>query len=269
MLSEGTLWLIRDLSSPVGFWLKLSWVPLVLLAAEVARRRYRRADHLWVFLFASVFWTVVELLLALRAVRSGDIVSPEVLGTQIPLWVAALLRGLPEGGAYTLIGMFVGDLVIDGQHRKDSALKWLTVAMVACYFLATFVSAHPEKNVLGEVHSRRDIFRPLALVLLATATLYSAWWFRFRADLAQARRVRNTFFALVVIGVVWNYQAFLLNGRWAEVGTIDKLARAPWYWEHFALLFDAFIEIAAMYTAFLVAALHSGKARGDPWALSP
>ena len=39
MLGEGTLWIIRDLSSPVGFWLKLSWVPLALLAAEVSATR--------------------------------------------------------------------------------------------------------------------------------------------------------------------------------------------------------------------------------------
>lgn len=92
-------------------------------------QKNRRKDYLWVFLFGALTWTFAEV--ALQAVGTRVMPSRLLFGFALPLPISALLQGVSEGATIAVMGIFVGDRIINAKTRKRALLIFLSVCLLS------------------------------------------------------------------------------------------------------------------------------------------
>ena len=164
-----------DLGLDPQFWLLMAAVCLV---AWDMRARHRW-DYAWVLFIGAATWTLVELTLQLTAMRVMPVRT--LFGNALPLHGSLPLQGAAEGGAFAVIGLFLGDRLLYSKTRAAAAVMLLVLSGLAL-LPVLFPAAE-----IGEVFSRRNMLASPSLLfcglLVAVDFVFLLRWrvFRLRA----------------------------------------------------------------------------------------
>ena len=265
------IFIIRDYK-PSFYTFELLFSLCTLLACLRLWRRHENKTSLIVLLAGSLAWWIIETLLYLLGTRSNG-ESGEGLVDVFSLFgvpvngvagglLAALTRGVAEGGVITILGLLPVDLY-RGRHkhaRNDGVLWGLNFAAFAFYFATTLASVRKDKEVGASVDSRRALFKTGSIVATATFVLLPLVQIAISANHPLfRRRTLDLLLSLSILGVVTNYQMFFCNVRWVEArdDEEDGYVRAPAALEQLMLMYDGVVEIGLMYLPFYTV----------PWAM--
>jgi hypothetical protein len=167
-------------------------------------------------------------------------------------YLSSFTRGIAEGGVITILGMVPADL-----HRKrypsDLRILGLYAVTALLYVGTTVASSKGGKDVGGSVDSRRELFKPVSVVVTSLFVAVPLMQVVLSNSGVYKRRVLDLFVALCVVGVVTNFQMYFCNVRWVEVSTDDAehpYKRANVFLELCILMYDGVVEIALMYLPF-------------------
>ena len=163
--------------------------------------------------------------------------------------VALVTRGLAEGGVITILGLVPADM-FRKRYSPDNVVTALYAITLILYSTCTVMSTSRHKDVGAPVDSRRELFKPLALAVTALFCVSPLVQCALSNDLPFRRRTRDLFVSLAILGILTNYGMFVCNVRWVEVDSGSGYVRASPYVENVVLLYDAIVEIAAMYLPF-------------------
>ena len=122
--------------------------------------------------------------------------------------MASITRGIAEGGVITLLGLIPADLY-RGRHPRDPVLLILLALTFLLYLLTTFASTRKEKDVGGEVDSRREMFLPGSVVTTILFTTVPVLQILISKNKAFRRRTLDLLAALTVVGLLTNYQMYV------------------------------------------------------------
>jgi hypothetical protein len=220
------------------------WLVLVaLVLAGWDSYRHRRRDYCWILLVGMATWTAVELGLQLSGIR----VMPEhtLLGVSLPLLVSIPIQGAAEGGALALIGLFVGDRLLNRDTRPLAALALLIVCAIVV------VPVIQPGDTVREVTSRRNLLAvPSVLFCTFLVGVDVVFWMRWPCF---RRRAAAMFAALMAIGTSWTIAAYASGGRWIEVGgsASGTYLHASPALQVVGLSYDVIVEFALAYVPFL------------------
>jgi len=214
-------------------------------------------EYLGVFGVASVFWTLVELRLATSNTRQGKIQKGEVFGFPLNNLSAAVLRGCAEGGSLTLMGLIAADYFL--KHIDLSTEKGLAVTMgvmkLCLYGMTVVGSPLVNGTKRTAVASKRNILDTRTLAVMFGAIGVLLWGLRTdRISETDKKRLRHFVAFDAAIGISWNFLAYAVGYRWlsrSEEEGVGEPSESPL--DHFfGLVWDGAVEIAAMYSSFVV-----------------
>ena len=238
--------MIRNGLFGTNFEIKFILAILGIIICLYDWKKNKRKDYPVVFLYGSLFWFAIEFIIQLQGTR--DIITATLFGKIIPMWFAALLRGISEGGLIALIGLFFGDRIFKKVYVKDKK-KLISRILFAVFLILIVVSslsqALPFKDINGDVASRRLMFNPSAMFSLSLLFAFIIFW-AYKADNKAKLRSLYMFLIMVIASGIWTIAEVFANTRWIELGT----ARAPFIIEFLVLSFDVVIEIALLYVPF-------------------
>lgn len=253
-----SIYMIRGGSFGTNFEVKLA-VGIIALAACLYDWRVKgRRDYLWIFLTGFIIWTGIELFIQARGVRA--MVESRLFGMPLPMVCSAALRGLSEGAAVAIIGIFFGDRITSGVRRKAWVAAFITLlGMMALLVLA---QGGAGVNVGGEVPSRRNMFTQLSVIYMALMVAIDAAWL-MGTDPRSRRRGIAMLLVMILFATVWTLFEFIATTRWIEIGGFPSIRRASPAVEFLALGYDVVVEIAMAYLPFFIIPSVLGLIRND------
>ncbi|MBN2080175.1 MAG: hypothetical protein JW838_14495 [Spirochaetes bacterium] len=241
-----SIYMIRGGSFGTNFEIKLALGVIALAACLYDWRTRGRRDYLWIFLTGFIVWTGIELFIQARGVRA--IVESRLFGMPLPMPCSAALRGISEGAAVAIIGIFFGDRIMGGGRRRAWSAAFIVILCVITLLVLAQGSAGA--NVGGEVPSRRNMFTSLSIVYMALMVAVDAAWL---AGTDHRSRKRGVAMLLVMIcfASAWTVAEYAANTRWIEIGG-PSFTRASPMVEFPALGYDVVVEIAVAYLPFFI-----------------
>jgi hypothetical protein len=242
-----TIYMIRMGEFGSDFFAKLLISIFAIVIVYFYYNRTKRLDYLYFFVVGTAIWTFVESFVQLTGVR--EMSTNYLLGIEIPVLVASLLRGISEGAFVIILAVAISDLLMNRKYRKIGIAVLLIASLLIV--LSTSTGALPFKDVGGDVDSRRDLFYLPGVVFMVGATLFDLVWLRWFADKEARKRALYCILVMIVVAGIWTAAQFFFNNRWVEVGANGVFERAPPLIEFFSLSYDVVIEIAMMYLPFI------------------
>lgn len=218
------------------FRIIISVLSLGLCFINVKKRR----EYLAVWVVSFIFWSIAEIVLAKRKIRDGEIVNED------RLYLSGILRGSAEGSAITLSCLAVSDTLLCQNSKLSGFLGFLIGASFWVYTIAI----RQESKDIDTKTSRRDLFKPLSLIILSIFTVVTLVYFGYYP--ADRKRVFSLFLVLTLWGFIWNLIAILTNIRWIENSSQE--IQGPWE-TILGVSFDSIVEIGFAYTFFLCVVL--------------
>ena len=243
-----SIYMIRDGIFGDSFEVKLIMALAAILACLYDYTKNKRYDYFWVFLFGTLVWTIVEIVLQVIGTRVYE--QAYLLGMELPISFSALLQGTSEGAAVAILGVFIGDRLMNKATRKKAVV--IFTAVTGAMVLLSLLNANAEKNIGGDVLSRRDMFTAESILFIAVMSLIAIVWF-WRALPYERKRGLYMYLSMAAYAIFWTIGEVFSNTRWIEVGGDGVYQRASLPVEIFALSYDIFIEIALIYVPFLAA----------------
>lgn len=150
------------------FWFSL--VALCLLAWDA--RWNRRFDYLWIGATGLAIWTMAEAVLQMGGTR--EIGRQALFGVVMPVPIAILLQGLAEGASVAVLGIFLGDRLLNKETRlRAGALMGVMCVAMLGRGILTLATSHP-----GGLHvtSRRELGSATSLVFLGAVVLFDLFF---------------------------------------------------------------------------------------------
>ncbi|MCP4760706.1 MAG: hypothetical protein GY870_02920 [archaeon] len=244
-----TIYMIRNGSfgSEWEFKLVMSLLAVFLCFVDYLMKN-KRKDYFWVFIYGTIIWGGVEFVLQLTAER--DIHQAFLFGIELPLIIACLFQGMSEGAYVAVLGVFVGDRIINTEKKDRIIGLGYYFVWNVWVIIRTFLQAVSSKDIGGDVASRRAMFTPKAIIFLFIMVVISIYWL-WRADKQTRKRGIYMYLVMFIFATIWTIAEFYANTRWIESGTLENLVQAEPLIEFAALAFDVVIEIAGAYVPFL------------------
>jgi len=210
-------------------------------------RKKDRLDYLWVFIFATVIWTTVEVILQLGLTR--EMTTHLLLGFPLPIWISAPIQGMSEAAFVAIFGLFVGDRLLKKEEWKVALIPIITFLVFQA--AAMFIEGIQVPNVGGIVPSRRNMFT-LTSIIFVSAMCAMAVIFYIKSDKELRKRGFLMLLGMFIVSISFTIFGWAQGVRWIEVGNADLgvLYRAPALIEFGALAYDALIEVALIYIPF-------------------
>ncbi|MBD3212853.1 MAG: hypothetical protein GF311_09615 [Candidatus Lokiarchaeota archaeon] len=216
----------------------------------------QRKDYIWVFLVGTIIWSAAELALQLggtRALQEKSFFGIDVTNT---LWLTIPLQGMSEGAFVAVLGVFVGDRLLNKDKRKEGII--VLVIFVAWVSRTLLMGINFNNINAGDlsIPSRREMFPLTANIFIAIMSAIAILWL-ITTD--PESRKRGLMMYIIMTGFIawWTFTEWLTGQRWIEVGTINadgsysNLRRAPPLIEFGALAYDFLIEVSLIYVPFL------------------
>lgn len=233
------------------FW--FSVFAICLLAWDLGR--HRRLDYLWVGVTGLVVWTTVEAVLQMGGTR--EIGRQTLFGVVMPVSKTILLQGLAEGASAAILGVFLGDRLLNRETRLRACAMMgvICVAMLGRGILSMSAS-HP---VELDVTSRRNLGAAASLAFLGSVAMFDLFFFVIRPK--HRRRIAAMACVIFLVASVWTVNQVMMGARWVEVVSSQPAAtmRATGLLAVAALGFDVLIEITAAYIAFYAIPALAGR----------
>lgn len=241
-MSETPLCMVRNgVSLGLDMTPKFLWASFGMLASLERFRKKQRLDYIFVYGLAGSVWTYLEwkLLNARKATKH----NPKLfkLITLSP-FITTLIRGYAEGGSFTLLGLMMGD--------KKYSNKWLKSMLILLFGTTFLVSPYLHKNKPERISSVRQIFKDGQSVnhIIFWTLMMLIGFLKLKKD--KSKRLKNSFLALCVVGLLWNWFAYTIKCRWISRNKNGKEI-ASFYDQLLGLNYDAIFEIAAIYCGFI------------------
>jgi hypothetical protein len=241
-----SFFMIRNGNFGVGFEVKLVMSIAAVCVAILDWRLNHRRDYVIVFVFGTVIWGSIELLLQYAGTR--EIVDTTLFGAPLAPWLSALLRGTSEGATIAILGISAGDLLLNPRRRASGTIGFATVTGLVVTMV--IMQAKPARDVGGDVASRRDMLTPATLVFLAAMVVVDIVWL-WKAGVAARRRGLFMLIVMVAFSGIWTLAEYAANTRWIEMGTLPSLVEAAPLEEFAFLAWDVVVEIGLTYLPYL------------------
>ncbi len=241
-----SIYMIRGGSFGTNFEIKLAMGVIALAACLYDWRTRGRADYLWIFLTGFIVWTGIELFIQARGVRA--IAEARLFGVTLPMPCSAALRGVSEGAAVAIIGIFFGDRFVGGSGRKAWGAAFAGFLFLVVLLVLAQGSAVAE--IGGGVPSRRDMFTALSVIYMALMVAVDAAWLA-GTDSRSRRRGIAMLLVMLCFASVWTAAEYAAGTRWIEIGGASFRRASPAV-EFLALGYDVVIEIAMAYLPFFI-----------------
>jgi TRAP-type mannitol/chloroaromatic compound transport system permease large subunit len=248
-----SIFMIRGgyLGEDFSYKLTSSIVAIILVIFD--KKRNKRLDYFWIFLFGTVIWASIEALLQL----SGTRVMPDrmLYGIELPLWISIPIQGIAEGSYLAVLGIFIADLVLD-ENTKKYGIIFLVVIIVISFIRVFIIYGVETPNIGGDVASRRNVFGIGAVILVGGMCGLAVYWLA-TAKPETRKRGLYMFLFMLIISSFWIIFNVFAGQKWVEIGvenpdgTYSNLRRAPLLIEIAVLVYDIFFEIALIYVPFL------------------
>ncbi len=239
--------MVRDAAFGSNFNTKLVISLITIGLVLYDRRTRKRWDTFWVFLTATVIWTLVELSLQLRGTR--ELPERILLGQELPLPVSAVIQGMSEAAFIAVLGLFVGDRIL---RRSTRTQAWIGFGLM-CVFVAFLVLLQSAGNAgsAETVASRRAMLTGSSVLFLVIVVGFNVWFWWRRP---QFRR-RTAYMALVMLifATVWTAASVLVGSRWVDVESTEMLGAfrpASQIVSLATLAYDVVLEITLAYLPF-------------------
>ncbi len=236
-------------------------VALVTVGVVVYDVRKRgRLDLFWVLLISAIFWVGLEGWGQINGVRILQ--EKSLLGIDVTphRWLTLVLQALSEASFWIVWPMLIVDRLL---AAEDSRSRWRLLALfcvpIVLYTLYLLPSA--QEPVIGapDASSRRLMFTTGQIIVWVAVTVILGLWL-LRSSATTRRRALYVFVLVALLGCYWQFSAWVLGGRWIEVGSIRPDAsfaitgRASTAEEITLLLYCGIFEIGQMYLFFLALA---------------
>lgn len=215
----------------------------------------KRKDYFWVFLFGTLIWSGIELLLQFQGTRALQQKYFFGINVTNALWLTIPLQGMSEGAFVAVIGVFIGDRLLNVDKRKEGI-----ISLAICLGLVSLILLRGINftNVVccKDVPSRRNMFTIGAVIFIILMCLIAVVWL-LTTDSESRKRGLLMYLVMVVFIAVWTLNEWLTGQRWIEIGTIHSdgsysgLRRAPAHIEFLALFYDVVVEVSLIYIPFL------------------
>ncbi len=238
----------------IKFYMAL--IAFALVAYDYAK--HRRQDYLRVLIIGTIIWTCAELLMQTMGTR----VMPTRLlfGIELPMVLSTLLQGIAEGSTIAVMGIFVGDRVLNKNTRVVACVAFLLVC--ALVTLVTQLKG-AQLPIEGGVASRRNMVAPFALIFLTIMmTINVVFWLKWKA---YRRRMAAMALVMILFAVIWTLSEVAAGSRWIEVmgDAPETYQKASVFGQFFWLSFDAIIEIALTYVPFFAINVMLGRIKSE------
>ncbi|ETO09009.1 hypothetical protein RFI_28379 [Reticulomyxa filosa] len=238
-----TLYIIRGAGFGGDYIHKIIWSLFCLLAGLTSTSR----EYLEIFLFTSGIWSIFEVLAWTTGMRGGEVIKPNLMGLTLHPLIAAFLRGLSEGGGFTLIHLLFVDCYIIESKQCTTWVHWSWIGMNIALFGVDVIASIYYPNSISSV---RDMTAPASfrfvcfLVILGGLVTYTLPKY-------QALRIWNCVVPTTwIFGVGWNALLYFLGARWVS-NKKDGLSKAPPLQQIAGLFFDGFFEVSAVYASLI------------------
>jgi hypothetical protein len=209
-----------------------------------------RKDYFYIFSIGTIIWGTIEFLVQITGIRVIE--QAYLFNLPIPTFIAAILRGTSEGSAIAVMGIAFGDRVQEKSKKNIEKLEvWLVfIAMILIVVIRSILQSQPVKTIGAEVLSRRDVFTPSALIVLAFLVGLGIIWL-VKTDSHNRRRGYFMLLMMILFSTAWTIAEVYANTRWIEWDIGNGLERAPPIIENLTLIYDIMIEIAFCYLPYL------------------
>lgn len=245
-----TVFMLRNGLAGFSYEYKLITSLIGLLICIIDWRWHKRHDYFWVYLVGTIIWTSYEFSLQLGGIR--NVYQPQLFGIEIPIFFATLLRGTLEGASITVAALSMSDGLLSENQITPKRTIIISIIVAIVIISQTILQGLPEKEVGGDVASRRDMLFWPQLVFYGVLVIIGIIWFIKSDATEMKKRVLYFYVVLAIFAAVWTTAEYIANTRWIEMGTFSNLYRAPPLIEFGALAYDVVIEIAAAYVPFLI-----------------
>ena len=254
-----SIFMIRGVDFGQDFGRKLIFsIIAILMCCYDWKTNEKRKDYFWVFLSASICWSLVELALQLGGTR---VLHEKYLFfiniTNMP-WLTIPLQGMSEAGFVVVLGILFGDRILNEETRK----KWI---IIFCICLSMFILLFVPYGIgydsvnAGDpnIPSRRDMFTLSSIIFIIILSGFAIIW--LITNDSEYVRKRGIYMYIIMISFVawWTFLGWITGERWIEVGTVNSdgtysnLRRAPPLIEFGALAYDILVEVSLIYIPFL------------------
>jgi hypothetical protein len=239
-----------------NFEVKILYFVLVLVVILYDWRTMKRKDYFRVLTTGTIVWSFVELVLQLTGMRELSPVT--VFSWEIPFLVQVVLKGAVEGAGVAIVCLFFSDRLLVGTRGQRIGWQLVFLAVLVLLVVEALWLGPQVPNYGGDVPSRRAMVAIVPLLFLAVFTGLAIWWVATTPHADLRRRAIWMFAFMVIYGGVWTLAEYGAGTRWIEVGLLGDSRHAPPLVEALALLFDVFIEIAAVYVPFFAIPVMTG-----------
>jgi len=253
------IYMIRDASFGQDFTPKLLAALIAIGLVAWDWRKQRRRDYLWVFVVGTVIWAAAEAFLSIQGIR--DMPERTLLGRPLSLPVSYLIQGMGEGAFVAVLGLFVGDRVLNPSTRR----RGFIIGLVGLVLLA-LVTFRSRRFLMPDLEaSRRDMLSTQSLLALLVLCIIGIVFYVARREWRPRTMMMFTY--MLVFGTVFTLTQVAIGGRWIEVDAAGGgYERAGLMLTIFGLAFDVVFEIALAYVPFLAIPVFLGLIR-DPTPL--
>eukprot|EP01084_Bolivina_argentea_P096262 173051_1 len=224
---------------------KFLWAACGFMASLKSFQKTNKLEYFMIYGFAGSFWTWMEsrLLTARKATKHNPKLFKII--SLSPL-ITTIIRGFAEGGAFTILGIMLGDKLY-----SDNWLKSMLILLFGTQFISSpyLHECSPTTNKNVRISSVRQIFKGNAGKYIAFWTIiYLIGLKKLRKE--NCTRLKQSFIALCVVGLLWNWFGYLNKTRWISRDKTGKTV-ASFYDQLIGLNYDAIFEIAAIYCGFI------------------
>jgi len=165
-----------------------------------------------------------------------------LLGYVLPTPISLLMQGIAEGATIALLGLFVGDRLIE-PHSRKSGIAFLLLLCVGI-LLREWQAAPTGAEAV--VYSRRNLLTVASLLFLGVvATFNIAFYIR---NPAHRIRMRGMGGVILVIAGLWTPAQVLTGARWIALTgpSPESLVQAGWVTALAALTYSILVEISLL-----------------------
>lgn len=250
------IWFARYLSGGVDFTLYFIIAILFIFISYVLQKKYNESLFWKVFLFSTIAWIIVELILQAGETRTWYEPPTLFWSIEINYPITAFLQGPMEGGVPTVLMYGCAKLFA---KKKDKIFIPLTVLLFIVFVLVLFGGSGADSTI-----SRRSLSL-LSIIAVSAFTIIGLFIaFKYYEDVKYPL---TSFIFMAVLGSLLNLLGNLMGIRLILVANNFTVGQEASDWIAgslgiiiFGILWDGVIEISGIYFGFyMITALVFGK----------
>ena len=218
---------------------------LMLLALTLALYFYFKKEnknYLVIFISATIFFGIVELVLQLLGMREEGF-SISIFGFEIPFYITWLFQGLTEGGIHGVMGYLFLDIFLKKEQNEEyrkSLVLWIIFIIIALIFaliIGVLAKDQPITSVRPMFGMINTIYLTSMIILALILTKY--------VKINHIFRYLGIYLLGTFIYVLVNLETLhFFNVRYIGIEqTVDTVTMAPLLYQIMFISYSHLIEV--------------------------